>query len=222
MRICIIIPVHNENKEIGRIVSASREKNFDVVVIDDGSMDNSGFIAQEQGAVVIRNTVKTGKGLSLRRGFEYALGKDYDGVITLDGDGQHDVGDLDHFIEKIKSEPGSIVTGNRMKDSRRMPFIRFLTNRVMSSLISAICHQYIPDTQCGYRYIGRAVLEDLDLTSGDFEIETEVLIKASKKGYKIFSVPIKTIYRNEKSKINSFKDTIRFFAYLLKEMRCKR
>jgi glycosyltransferase involved in cell wall biosynthesis len=191
---------------------------MDLVVVDDGSTDGGGQIAHTKGAVVLRNPEKTGKGASLQRGFHHILQQDYDGVITMDGDGQHDPGDLEQFNREIKSHPQAIVTGNRMANSQGMPFLRLLTNRLMSWLISQICHQSIPDTQCGYRYISRAILERLDLSASKFEIETEVLIKASRLGCLVYSVPIKTIYRNEESKINPIKDTIRFIAYILKEL----
>lgn len=218
MKICIVIPVYNEAKEIGNVVSAVRAKGFDVVVIDDGSTDNSCALAQAQGAVVLQNAQRSGKGSSLQRGLDYVLQHDYEGVITMDGDGQHDPADLDHFVQKISVEPNSVVAGSRMENPQGMPPVRWATNRLMSILISAICHQNIPDTQCGYRYIGRAVLERLHLTSHDYEIETEVLIKTSRMGYPILSAPIKTIYSGEESKINPLKDTLRFIIYLFKEM----
>ena len=99
-----------------------------------------------------------------------------------------------------------------------MPFVRLLTNRIMSSMISLICRQEIPDSQCGYRYISCDILKDIKLTCKDFEIESEVLIKASKKGYTIRSIPIRTIYSNEESKISPVRDTIRFFKYLTREI----
>ena len=88
----------------------------------------------------------------------------------------------------------------------------------MSSLISFACRNSIADTQCGYRYINCDILKQIQFSSDDFEIETEILMKAAKKGYPIYSVPIKTIYRDEKSKIHPFKDTIRFVNYFIKEI----
>ena len=218
MKICIIIPVHNESKKIGRIVSRIKAKSLDIIVIDDGSVDSSGNIAEQNGAIVIKNTKKQGKGSSLKEGFGYSLQHDYDGVITMDGDGQHDVSDLEAFFQKIKSNPDSVIVGNRMSNAENMPIVRKITNQLMSFLISVICRHSIPDSQCGYRYISRDILANVNLVSSDFEIETEVLIKASKKGYKIFSVPVKTIYQDEVSKINPLKDTIRFISYLFREI----
>ena len=219
VNICIIIPVHNEGATIGELVAAVKALGMDVVVVNDGSTDNSSQEASSRGAVVLTNSSKKGKGLSLQEGFAYAMRQAYSGVITMDGDGQHDPRDLKEFLDMVGRYPDSVVTGNRMKDHRGMPFVRFLTNWSMSLIISLLCRQKVPDTQCGYRYISRTILERLKLTSRDFEIETEVLVQSAKLGYRIYSVPIRTIYSNEKSKINPWKDTLRFFAYLMKEAR---
>lgn len=217
MKICFIIPVHNEAEKIGGIVKAIRGYGHDVLVIDDGSKDESGTIAEKEGARVITNDVKEGKGYSLQKGFEWALAKDYDGVVTMDGDGQHAVEDIPLFLDNIGRFSQCVITGNRMANPQGMPRVRFLTNLWMSRWISMMCGQVIPDTQCGYRYVSRRILSQLRLTSSDFEIETEVLMQASRLGCKILSIPIQTIYRDEKSKINPFKDTIRFFMYLIRE-----
>ena len=216
MNICIVIPAHNESCTIGYLVESLSKKGFDVIVIDDGSVDETGVIAQEKGAIVIRHEEKEGKGSSLREGFQYAKEHDYEAVITMDGDGQHDVGGIDRFLIEARKNKISVIVGNRMANSEGMPFIRYCTNYFMSRLISLACGESIVDTQCGYRYIHCDILKTLDLTSRDFEIETEILMKACQKGFKVRNVPVKTIYRNEESKINPFKDTIRFFAYFIK------
>lgn len=218
-RICVLIPVLNEAQAIGAVVSSLRVQDLDVVVIDDGSTDDSGAIARQNGATVIRHDVKKGKGQSLRDGFRYALEHGYDGVITMDGDGQHDAADIKQFLRLAAKERPGMVVGNRMVNPRGMPCVRYLTNRFMSSLISRACGQRIPDTQCGYRYIDSSVLREVPLACDDFEIETELLMKSSKQGFRIESVPVMTIYRDEESKINPWKDTVRFITYFIKELR---
>jgi glycosyltransferase involved in cell wall biosynthesis len=218
MKICIVIPAHNEAKKIGEIVHAIKARGLDTVVIDDGSTDHSDAIAKNNGAVVIVHPAKQGKGVSLRDGFQYAVTQNFDGVIAMDGDGQHAIEDIDVFIQKAQQYPDSVISGNRMSHCPTMPLIRRLVNRFMSSVISSICHQRIADSQCGFRYIGTKVLRSIHLSSTEFEIETEVLIKSARKGFKIYSVPIQTIYRDESSKINPFTDTIRFFRYIIKEL----
>ncbi len=217
-KICVLIPVLNESHAIGSVVESLRKRNLDVVVVDDGSTDDSGAIAGQKGATVIRHDTKKGKGQSLRDGFRHIIERGYDGVVTMDGDGQHDAADLEQFIQLAERERPGVIVGDRMAEPDGMPWIRYLTNRLMSAIISMACGQRIPDTQCGYRYIDTRVLRNISLNCDDFEIETEMLMKAAKRGYQICCVPIKTIYQDEESKINPLKDTVRFFVYFTKEL----
>ncbi|MEI6438179.1 MAG: glycosyltransferase family 2 protein [Candidatus Omnitrophota bacterium] len=218
MKICLLIPAFNEAQALGPLVKDVRGRGFDALVVDDGSSDNSAEIARAAGATVISNIKNHGKGYSLQRGFDYILSRDYDALITVDGDGQHAPEDLGQFVTLYAEQRPDIICGNRMRNPKGMPGVRFVTNKIMSGLISLVCRQKIYDTQCGYRLISTKVLRNIQLSSTAFEIESEVLIKASKKGYRIVSVPIKTIYSNERSKINPFFDTIRFFIYIVREM----
>ncbi|OGX34583.1 MAG: hypothetical protein A3C36_05185 [Omnitrophica WOR_2 bacterium RIFCSPHIGHO2_02_FULL_52_10] len=218
MNICALIPAHNESRNIGGVIDGLKAKGLDVLVIDDGSSDGTDTIARQKGAHVIRHDRKAGKGRSLQEGFDYALRHGYDGVITVDGDGQHDVNDIGRFLTLAGEHRVSVVTGNRMADTKGMPFIRYCTNRFMSWLISLACRQNIEDTQCGYRYISCDILREIRLTCNGYEIESEILLKACKRGFKVYSVPIKTIYSDEVSNINPFIDTARFFVYFIKEI----
>ncbi len=222
MKMCIVIPVYNEARMIGTIVETVKSRAWDIVVVNDGSTDGSGAIARSKGAIVLDHHEKKGKGISLRDGFAYALAQGFDGVLAMDGDGQHHLDDVERFMLKAQECPHTVISGNRMLDCQYMPFVRRVVNRMMSLMISALCHQSIPDSQCGFRFIGASVLKAIELTSSDFEIETEVLVKASRKGFRIHSVPIQTIYRDESSKINPFLDTIRFFKYIIKELLASR
>jgi len=186
-----------------------------VLVVDDGSADSTSQIASDAGAVVLRNAANEGKGACLRKGFKYALEHNFDAVITMDGDGQHLPEDLPAFIHLGEDTQVDIVVGNRMRKTQNMPLIRALTNRFMSWMISLLSKQGIPDTQCGYRLIKRQVLEKIELKTSNFEIETEILINASRAGFRIVSVPIKTVYRGEKSQINPLVDTLRFIRFII-------
>lgn len=222
LKTCVVIPAFNEQKEIGRIVEEVRAQGLDVLVVDDGSSDQTGVLAQSKGAVVLRNEPRQGKGFSLKRGFAYILERGYDGVIAMDGDGQHDPMDLMAFLEAAKGQAMCVVNGTRMRNASLMPFVRRVTNRLMSFLISKICHRSIEDTQCGYRYISADVLRKISLVSNDFEIETEVLLKACRAGAQVTDVPVKTIYRGEKSKIHPLKHTLRFFSYLWRDFKSQK
>jgi glycosyltransferase involved in cell wall biosynthesis len=218
MKNCVIIPTFNESKSIGKLIKQIQEQKLDVVIVDDGSIDNTAEIAQDEGAIVLKNSLNEGKGVSLIKGFEYALKNHYDAIITMDGDGQHLPEDIPYFIRLAKYSDSGIFLGNRMNHTKDMPLMRILTNKFMSWLISGIIKQNIPDTQCGLRLIKREVIEKVRLKTNRYEIESEILIRASRLGYKIESVPIKTVYQKEKSQINPFIDTIRFIRFIIKEM----
>jgi len=218
MKIAILIPAHNEAQTIGPLVEAVRALGYDCIVINDGSMDKTEELANKAGAVVLRTESKRGKGNALKVGFEYIMRNSYEALIAMDGDGQHSPSDIAAFVACYQKTNADIISGNRMLNPKGMPIVRLATNHFMSWLISIFCRQHIPDTQCGFRLIKTKVLENIRLESSDFEIETEVLIKASKKGFKIASVGIQTIYSNEVSKIQPVRDTLRFIAYLWREL----
>lgn len=218
MKICVLIPTYNEAKTIGDLVEEIHKQKLETVVIDDGSVDNTADLAQCKGSIVLVNKENQGKGASLIKGFRYALEKDFDAVIVMDGDGQHEPSDIPFFIRLAKYSSNGILIGNRMSKTKNMPIVRFLTNKIMSWFISIMAKQYIPDSQCGFRLIKRPILEKLNLHTHRYETESEILIKSSRLGFKIESVPIKTIYNGENSQINPFLDTIRFFRLIFREI----
>jgi len=218
MKTCVVIPTYNEAKSIAGLVKEIQGLNLEVIIVDDGSQDDTSQIAQENGATVLKNQINQGKGASLIKGFSYVLSKDCDAVITMDGDGQHLPSDIPYFLRLAEYSDNGILIGNRMLKRKNMPFIRVLTNKIMSGLISKITRQNVPDTQCGFRLIKRPVLEKINLKTSKYETESEILIKASRLGFKIESVPIKTVYSGEKSQINPFVDTLRFIKFLFREL----
>ncbi|MFA5145794.1 MAG: glycosyltransferase family 2 protein [Candidatus Omnitrophota bacterium] len=214
--LCALIPSYNEAATIGGIVRRLGKRGLDVYVVDDGSDDDTAGIAGKEGAVVIRNTRNLGKGASLREGFKRVLEGDYRMVLVMDGDDQHDINDIARLIKRIRETDAGMVIGNRMHDTSSMPLIRIAVNRFMSYVISVASGQKVPDTQCGFRLIRRDLLEAVTLESSKYEIESELIIKSAKKGFKIESAPIKTVYNNEKSGINPIIDTFRFIAFMAK------
>ncbi|MFA5116433.1 MAG: glycosyltransferase family 2 protein [Candidatus Omnitrophota bacterium] len=219
MKICAIIPVYNESKAIGELVTEVRKQNIDVLVIDDGSKDNSADIARNNGAIVLKNITNQGKGASLLQGLNYVLNNNFDAAILMDGDGQHLPQDIPAFIQKSRENGAALVLGNRMQDTRNMPPVRYLTNTTMSWLISKITGKNIPDSQCGFRFITKDLIEKLKFTTRHYETESEMIIQAAQAGYKIDSIAVKTVYRGEKSQINPILDTLRFFLFIIRHIR---
>ncbi|MBL7072822.1 MAG: glycosyltransferase family 2 protein [Candidatus Omnitrophica bacterium] len=208
----VIIPSYNEARTIGGIVLDIVRMGLSVLVIDDGSTDNTERAALDNGALVLRNRKNIGKGFSVREGVKYVILKtNFEWVVIMDGDGQHHTEDIPGLMKATEQEvKPDIVIGNRMLETKTMPSIRYITNKFMSWLISGICRQYIPDTQCGYRLINVNALKKLKLTSKKYDIESETLILAAEMKMKITSVPIQTIYGAEVSKIKPIRDMAKF------------
>ncbi|MCM8779992.1 MAG: glycosyltransferase family 2 protein [Candidatus Omnitrophica bacterium] len=214
IKYCVVIPTYNEAKEIGAIIWRLREHNLDVLVVDDGSKDDTAKIARNAGANVLINKKNEGKGKALIKGFEWCLKNGFDAVLVMDGDGQHHPDDVKLFLDAAESKNAAFFLGNRMHSSKGMPLIRWLTNVFMSLLISCVAGQKISDSQCGFRLLKKELLQKLDLKSAKYEIESEMLIKASRLGYEIVPVNIQCIYRDQKSKISPFIDTLRFIRFI--------
>jgi len=216
MKICIIIPTYNEANKIESVIQNINKNKVDVLVVDDGSKDNTATLAKNAGANVLKNEKNQGKGSALAKGFSYALKNGYDAVITMDGDGQHSPDDIKFFLESASNNPEAhLFLGNRMHSAKNMPLVRWITNIFMSMVISCVAGQKVNDSQCGFRLIRKEVLQNLRLKSAKYEIESEMLIKASRAGFKIVPVNIQSIYRGEKSQINPFIDTLRFIRFIL-------
>lgn len=215
MNIWVLIPAYNEAKTLGKLLGQIKKKGFSVLVIDDGSTDNTHSVARDHADVLLRNSKNLGKGMSIQEAVTYLVDNtDFDYVITMDADGQHAPQELGNFVKE--TEKGAcFVVGSRMGNPTNMPLLRFITNNFMSWFISRITKQNIPDTQCGFRMIKRDVFEKIKIETSKFEIESELLIKAAAAGFPITSIPIKSIYfKTQSSKIHPFIDTLRFIRFI--------
>lgn len=218
MNTCVIIPAYNEEKTISDIIGKIKRQGLEILIIDDGSTDNTAKIAKANSCLLIANSRNQGKGAALIKGFNYVKEKEFEVVITMDGDGQHLPEDIASFMKISANSPHAFFIGNRMFKPSGMPLIRQFTNKFMSWFISRIIKQRIPDTQCGFRLIKTELLKKIIFSTHRFETETEILIRTSRLGYKIISVPIQTIYRHEKSQINPMIDTVRFIKFIISEI----
>ncbi|MFH1797809.1 MAG: glycosyltransferase family 2 protein [Candidatus Omnitrophota bacterium] len=213
----VVIPSYNEVRTIGSIVADVKAMGFGVFVMDDGSTDNTERAALDNGAMVVRHKKNLGKGFSVREGIKQVLtGTNFEWMFIMDGDGQHHPEDITVLMDAVAGEGVDIVIGNRMLSTKTMPFTRYWTNKFTSWVVSGLCKQHIPDSQCGYRLIKVSSLKKLKLTCEKYDIETEMLIQAAENGMRIKSVPIKTIYGEEVSAINPLRDTLKFCMLVLR------
>ena len=224
IKTCILIPAYNEEKRIAAVVREVRDYCPDVIVIDDGSPDDTDKVAAEAGATVLEHVHNQGKGAALQTGFDYARAHGFDLAITMDADGQHAPSDIPAFLQAYERTHSPVLVGNRMGNVAGMPWLRRVVNRFMSDLLSRVMGQHVPDSQCGFRLYHRSAFPEgpYDAHSQRFAAESEILLRLSLAGRKIGAVTIQTIYGDEKSKINPFTDTLRFFRMLRRFKKIKK
>ncbi|MEO8045001.1 MAG: glycosyltransferase family 2 protein [Spartobacteria bacterium] len=213
--VAAVIPAYHEEVHVGGVAERTCAQLDHVVVIDDGSTDATAARAREGGAEVIVHPVNRGKGESIKTGLRHWLAREaIEYILILDADGQHLPDEIGRFLAAANASEAGLFIGTRMNDVREMPFVRRTVNRYMSGRISRLCGQDVPDTQCGYRMIQHTLAPHLLAGTSRFDYETEMLIIASRAGFRIASVPISTIYSDEVSSIHPVRDTLRFFKLM--------
>jgi len=204
LRILALVPGYQEGPRIGGVVAAVG-RHLPVLVVDDGSTDDTAAAAEAAGARVIRQVPNLGKGAALRAGFRIALDEGWDAVLTLDADGQHDPDEIPRFVA-VFAAPGAagprpeLVIGRR--DFARMPPLRRLSNTLGTAAFSWAVGQRVPDNQSGYRLLGRRLMAaTLDSRETGFEFEVEMIAVCLHRGWTLSWVPISTIYAGEPSHV---------------------
>ncbi len=224
LNVCVLIPAYREERRIAAVVREVRDYCPAVIVVDDGSPDDTAKAAAEAGATVLEHVHNQGKGAALQTGFDHARARGFDLAITMDADGQHAPSDIPAFLQAYERTRSPVLVGNRMNDIAAMPPLRRFVNRFMSDLLSRVMGQHVPDSQCGFRLYHRSAFPEgpYDAASRRFAAESEVLLRLALQGRKIGAVAIQTIYGDEKSKVNPLTDTFRFFRMLRRFKKIKR
>ena len=198
--ILALIPAFDEGPRVGKVVRAAAA-TLPVIVVDDGSTDDTADQAARAGATVIRQRPNGGKGSALRAGLRHALEAGAEAVVTLDADGQHDPSEIDAFLARWATDRPELIIGRR--DFAAMPPVRRLSNTLGGIALSAAVGRWVPDNQSGYRLIGRQLMRSLlDSAEDGFEFEIEMVARAIALGLPIAWVPIRTIYAGETSHIS--------------------
>lgn len=213
-----LIPAYNAGTTIGHVIRECRGFIDNILVVDDGSIDDTHAIAGRSGCATLKHGHNRGKGAALKTGFQWLLRTDCAAVITIDADGQHDPSEIPNFERFFNAEEGEvIIIGSRSAEGDRMPLYRAIPNKIGEALISLAARRYIRDTQSGYRLYSRGVLEKNHCATDRFDMETEIIIKASRNGAKIKEIPIKTIYQeNYTSHFRPVMDFYRISMVVLK------
>lgn len=189
-RVAVLIPAYNAAKTLEPVLRATLEQTKDVTVIDDGSIDGTGDLARKAGAHVLTHPVNRGKGAALKTGFAWACEQGYDGVITLDADGQHLPQEIPKFLDcRLKTE-GDLIIGGRAHLFGQMLPRRRMANRFSAWSIAFASGTHITDAQSGYRYYSTRMLRALRLRANGFALESEVIVRAGRGGFKVLTTPI--------------------------------
>lgn len=220
MRVLVVIPAYKAADSLPELVEriAVHTNLSDVLIVEDGSPDDTFAVAKKTGAKVIQHEVNQGKGGALKTGFEYALREGYDGVITIDADLQHDPDLLPDFKKMAETDGVHLIIGTRERNLRNMPFARFMTNHMTSLIISCFSGRFVRDSQSGYRYISARALRRIRLESTRYDLESEFLFKSGRAGYTTHELAIPTIYTDSASHINPLVDTGRFIKLMFKSL----
>lgn len=209
-RVAAVVPAFQAEKHL-RDVLAGVLRHLpaaSVFVVDDGSSDATGAIANASGVQVVRHAENRGKGAALVSGFEAARRAGFTHVVTLDADGQHPPACIPDFLAALPH--ADIVIGSRMHAAESMPRERRLSNRATAAILSALAGQTIQDGQSGYRLLRLESVGALRFASRGFMLESELLVKAARRGARIGHVPIPCVYGDETSHIHAARDTLRF------------
>jgi glycosyltransferase involved in cell wall biosynthesis len=189
-RIAVLIPALNAERTLPSVVIDARAQLEPVLVIDDGSRDATSAVARAQGATVIRHEVNRGKGGALKTGFAWALENGFDGVITLDADGQHLASEIPKFLRERERSGADLIIGGRAHLFGEMLPRRRMANRFSAACIALTSGAKITDSQSGFRFYSANLLRNMKLRTDGFDMESEVIVRAGRRGFRIVTIPI--------------------------------
>ena len=209
MRICAVIPAFNSQNTIARVVKGALAQVDQVVVVNDGSTDQTAACAGRAGARVLGAGRNRGKGYALGMAFRYVVGQHFDAAITLDADLQHNPIAIADFIARYRQTGADLIIGNRMHHKEAIPGARYTANLIGCRCFSWLTRQAIEDSQCGFRFYHRRLLLRLPVLCSGFEAESDLLLRAGRRGFKIDFIPIEVIYHPNGNGHTSFYRPVR-------------
>ena len=205
MRITVVIPLFNEEKHIAKVLEDISPYKLPVVVVDDGSTDNSKFKIQKEcnasrvklgNVTLLQHKINLGKGAAMKTGADYAFANGAEAVIFVDADGQHDMTDLPKFIEALESGKYDVVFGSR-NYGYGVPLVRYLGNKFASVVMAAFFKIYVSDVVCGFKGLTKEAYKKIRWESSGYGVEAEIVARIGRNKLKHCEVPVKTIYLNK-------------------------
>lgn len=194
MKTLAVIPAYNEETKVAQVVKDVLKYVDEVIVVDDGSADNTAEAAQQAGAAVIKHAQNCGPGAAPMTGFLAARKKGADFVVTLDADGQMNPADIPELLKPLKEKKADIAFGNRFAGRNSIPIIRRLFNAAGNFITFFATGKWIPDSQSGFKAFNRKVLDEIDLRMSGFEYCTEIVRECVHNKWRDVHVPVKVVY----------------------------
>jgi UDP-N-acetylglucosamine---dolichyl-phosphate N-acetylglucosaminyltransferase len=194
-KIWIVIPAYNEEKIIGSVIEEIRQAGYaNVIVVDDGSSDNTFSAAKKTGIITLRHKINRGKGAATKTGIEAAKKLDADVIITMDGYGQHDPGDIQKLITPILEKKAEVVLGSRLLNSKGMPWYKIAHNKIGNAITWYLYGLWVTDSQSGMRAYSRNSAKKINTRGDRYEYDSEVIREIYLYKLKFKEVPIKVRY----------------------------
>lgn len=213
MKYCVIIPTYNNDKTLEGVISGVGKITRDIIVVDDGSTDNTSRILKRFDYLpIVSYPINKGKGYAIRKGFELAISEGFNYAITIDSDGQHNPEDIITFLTRIEDEPGIMITGDRNLADKKLPGGSRFANWFSNFWFKFLTGIKLKDTQTGFRLYPLDRIKEMRFFTRKYEFETEILVRAAWKGINIESVPVRVYYPPEGERISHyrfFRDFIR-------------
>lgn len=198
MTIHIVVPFHNEGRRVKQVIDGIRKYKHHIVLVDDGSRDDSRFKNKDLGfknITLLTHKINLGKGAAMKTGAEWSFANGADAVIFMDGDNQHYPGDLPKFVKKLESGKVEGVFGVR-NFTYGVPLVRFLGNKFASVIMTFSFGICISDVLCGYKALTKAGYKKIKWESTGYGVETEMIARAGKTKLKFAEVPVRAIYHD--------------------------
>ena len=224
MTVVAVIPAYNEGKTIKKVLEATMPNVDKIVVIDDGSIDDTYDKAVEIATHVISNGTNKGYGIALKKGVEKAMQIGADWIVSLDADGEHNPQEIPKLLNAAKQKNADVVLGSRFLrngEAVKMPFIKRASNTISTLMFTLLYRVKLTDSQSGFRVYKRRVFELINCSQNGMLLNTEILIASAKRGLKIVEVPIISISSGRKVGNHQFKEIVAYPLLLVRGYRKK-
>lgn len=206
LSICVIIPTYNNASTIGQVISGVLKYTNDIIIVDDGSTDDTSTELEKFNTIdIIKYEKNIGKGWAIRKGFEKALSLGFDYAITIDSDAQHYPEDIPLFINELEKNPDSLIIGSRNISADGMPSKNTFANKFSNFWYWVETNIKLPDTQSGFRLYPIKYYKNTKFFTRKYEFEIEVLVRSAWSNIKVIPIPINVYYAPEGERISHFR-----------------